>query len=157
MLVNGKPVEPGEREVDGSHVNYQKRSSSGGQGSCSYSSVHVTSSGDEPTNIQVQQVREFTQLKRIMERIFYIGHTHDRAAASKMNEHSLLLMNSLLHGVTGIPVAITHVIGCCASALRTYTNLQRSDSAQEHTPLPLSMLWRVCVPQLVAGRALFSG
>eukprot|EP00892_Ulva_mutabilis_P011456 jgi/Ulvmu1/8683/UM047_0023.1 len=55
VLVNGKPVEPGERDVDGSHVNYQQRSESDGQGSCRYSSVSVSSSGEEPTNIQVQQ------------------------------------------------------------------------------------------------------
>lgn len=62
VLVNGKPVEPGERDVDGSHITYTKRSETGGEGSCSYSSVSVTSSGDEPTNIQVQQVRQIARL-----------------------------------------------------------------------------------------------
>lgn len=56
VLVNGEPVEPGEREVAGSHVNYQRRTEAGTGGSCSYSSVRVSSTGGEPTNVNVQQV-----------------------------------------------------------------------------------------------------
>lgn len=130
VMVNGKPVEPGERDVDGSHVNYQHHSESGNKGSCRYSSVSVSSSGDEPTKINVQQVRLARSHCALL--LFTLAHRITQLWSNKLVKISSLQCRVLASSILN-QHARTHQAAVTFSAIQVALPWQ-PDATQQNIP-----------------------